>query len=298
MTLGSTLKTGAAKQENLLSIGKFCLAKTGYQNVMWIFCLVNKFVKQYFLLSSSMKFCPGLCFHFDSLIISENTHNLHQVLPAFCLESLPFTLLWSRWSVVCRTALLVPSLVLALSIPLSLHWLSDLCKLLSPSSDRLSCDFDSEIRTCFRRDAGDFSCFGLSLVDPRLVLDVFCELPQPIITLWFGVVMSGSDMILDNNALAQRCSYSLHIHYASACKLCLILPQGKMNSSINFYLKIEKRKRKTFLSRIKPQKAKTPSVLLEFANITSRYHKSGKSSLNGWLHINIVHNNIWAPIKY
>ena len=59
----------AVKQENLLSTGKFCLAKTGYQPKChvkytvcdWfpaIFCLINKFVKQYFLFSSSMELGP------------------------------------------------------------------------------------------------------------------------------------------------------------------------------------------------------------------------------------------------
>ena len=60
----------AAKQENLLSSGKFCLAKTGYQPKChvkytvcdWfpaIFCLVSKFVKLYCLLRNSMKLGPG-----------------------------------------------------------------------------------------------------------------------------------------------------------------------------------------------------------------------------------------------
>ena len=63
----------SCKEGNLLNTGKFCLAKTGYQSKYHVkytlrdcfpgnFCLVNKFVKQYFLHSSSMKLGPGLCF--------------------------------------------------------------------------------------------------------------------------------------------------------------------------------------------------------------------------------------------
>ena len=49
----------AIKQEKLLRTGKICLAKTGYHSAKMSCEVINTFVKQYFLLSSSSEIGPS-----------------------------------------------------------------------------------------------------------------------------------------------------------------------------------------------------------------------------------------------